>query len=119
MSEMPPSPPPPPDNYGAPPPPDYSQLPPPPPPRDSDFAPVRVSGTGRTNQYAKLSLFLGSVGWLVCGVGSLAGVYFGFKALNQIKETGEDGRNKAIAGIVIGLFMFVFMMVTVIQQVNS
>jgi hypothetical protein len=117
MTEGTPSPPPPPNDSGAPPPPDYSQLPPP-PPGDSDFAPIPISASGRTNTYANLSLFVSSIGWL-CGVGSLLGVYFGFRALNEIKSTGESGRNKAIAGIVIGLVMFVFVFIGFIQQIKS
>lgn len=115
MSESPPSPPP--DDSHLPPPPDYSQLPPP-PPRDSDFPPVPVSVSG-TNQYAKVALLLGSVGWLVCGLGSIGGVYYGVKALAEIKSTGQKGRGMAIAGIVIGLFMFVSGVLIIIGKVNS
>ncbi|MDT7722416.1 MAG: hypothetical protein QOE94_3427 [Mycobacterium sp.] len=107
MSESPPSPPPPPDNYGAPPPPDYSQLPPP-PPRDSDFAPVRRPSVNRTNGYAKASLYFGLLGWLVFAVGALGGPYYGFKALRQIKSTGERGRGMAVAGIILGFILFVW-----------
>lgn len=114
MSE---SPPPPPDDYGAPPSPNYGHLPPP-PPRDSDFAPVEVAVSG-TNQYAKLSLFLGLVGWVVCGIGSLVGVYYGFKALNEIKSTGQDGREKAIAGILIGSAMSVLILGTALSKAIS
>jgi hypothetical protein len=130
VSENPPSPPPPPENYGAPPPPppppdyshlpppppDYSHLPPPPPPPSHSPAPVPARGT---NQYAKVALFLGLVGWLVCGLGSIGGVYYGFKALAQIKSTGEGGREMALAGIVIGLIMFVFGVLVIIGKVNS
>jgi hypothetical protein len=116
MTEGTPSPPPPPDNSGAPPPPDYSQLPPP-PPRDSDFphAPRPVG----TNRYAKASLYFALVGWLICGLGSIGGVYYGVKALAEIKSTGEKGRGMAIAGIGIGFVLFVSGVMIIRGQVNS
>jgi Domain of unknown function (DUF4190) len=117
VSALPPSPPPPPDSGGAPPPPDYSRLPPP-PPRDSDFAPDRFT-VAPPNKFATLSLLCSSLGWLICGFGALPGVYFGFRALNQIKSTGERGRKMAIAGIVIGLVMFVGVFISFIQQIMS
>jgi hypothetical protein len=116
VSERPPSPPPPPDDdYGALP--HDSQLPPP-PPSDSDFAPVRISAAGRTNRYANLSFYLSFFGWLAFGVGALLPVYFGFRALNEIKSTSEDGRNKAVAGIVIGIITLVFFFSGLSQQMK-
>ncbi|WP_077079318.1 DUF4190 domain-containing protein [Mycobacterium numidiamassiliense] len=101
----------------APPPPNYSHLPPP-PPRDSDFAPIGPR-TDQINPNAKVSLILGSIGWLICGVGSIAGVYYGIKALAEIKSTGQGGRPLAIAGIVIGLITFVWGVTIIVGQVNS
>jgi hypothetical protein len=116
MTEGAPSPPPPPDDSAKPSPPDYSQLPPP-PPSDSDFPPApRSVGT---NRYAKASLYFALLGWLICGLGSIMGVYYGFKALAEIKSTGEGGRSMAIAGIGIGFVLFVWGVMIIRGQVNS
>jgi hypothetical protein len=77
-----------------------------------------MSVAGKTNRYANLSLYLSFFGWFVCGVGALLPVYFGFRALNEIKSTGEDGRNMAIAGIVIGIATFVLFIISLIQQIK-
>jgi hypothetical protein len=47
------------------------------------------------------SLVCSLVGW-ICGIGFILGVIFGFVALSQIKQSGQDGRGMAIAGIIIG-----------------
>jgi hypothetical protein len=58
-----------------------------------------------------IASLIASVIWL-CGVGSIAGIVLGVVALNQIKQTHEQGQGLAIAGIAVGavtlLFGFVF-----------
>ncbi|MGO9152961.1 DUF4190 domain-containing protein [Mycobacterium sp.] len=50
------------------------------------------------------SLLCSAIG-LLCIMGPIAGLIFGFLALNQIKQTGQRGRGLAIAGIVIGALL--------------
>ncbi|MGA8253904.1 MAG: DUF4190 domain-containing protein [Mycobacterium sp.] len=56
------------------------------------------------NRMALASLLCSSLG-LLCIMGPIAGLIFGFLALNQIKQTGQRGRGLAIAGIVIGALL--------------
>jgi len=58
----------------------------------------------RMNRMALASLLCSSIG-LLCIMGPIAGLIFGFLALNQIKQTGQRGRGLAIAGIVIGALL--------------
>jgi uncharacterized membrane protein len=60
------------------------------------------------------SLVASLVGFL-CWLGAIAGIVLGIVALNQIKQTHEEGHGLAIAGIaigalslVVGLVFFVF-----------
>jgi hypothetical protein len=43
-----------------------------------------------------------SLAGLVTGISALAGIILGHLALNQIKQTGEEGRSLAIAGLAVG-----------------
>ncbi|MDP8970800.1 MAG: DUF4190 domain-containing protein [Actinomycetota bacterium] len=45
-------------------------------------------------------------GALLCGVLSIVGAILGHLALNQIKQTGEEGRGMALAGVIIGWVAF-------------
>jgi hypothetical protein len=56
------------------------------------------------NRMAFASLLCSTLG-LLCIMGPMAGLIFGFLALNQIKQTGQRGRGLAIAGIVIGALL--------------
>jgi uncharacterized membrane protein len=60
------------------------------------------------------SLVASLVGFL-CWLGSIVGIVLGIVALNQIKQTREEGHGLAVAGIaigalslVVGLMFFVF-----------
>jgi hypothetical protein len=56
----------------------------------------------RTNPLAIASLCLGIgqvIAWILTGIPAIV---LGFMALKQIRQTGEDGRGMAIAGIVLG-----------------
>jgi uncharacterized protein DUF4190 len=87
--------PPPPPGYGPPPigypAPEYSAYGPPSP---------------KTNSMAIASLVASLVGFL-CWLGSIAGIALGIVALNQIKQTREDGHGLAVAGIAIGALSLV------------
>jgi Domain of unknown function (DUF4190) len=90
--------------YGAPPPgyppPPAGYGPPPigyPAPEYSAYGPPAQ----KTNSMAIASLVCSLVGFL-CWLGSIAGIVLGIVAINQIKQTREDGQGLAIAGIAIG-----------------
>ncbi|AGB25069.1 hypothetical protein Mycsm_04850 [Mycobacterium sp. JS623] len=95
--------PPPPTGYGPPPTgypaPDYSIYGPPP---------------HKTNSMAIASLVASLVGFL-CWLGSIAGIVLGIVAMNQIKQSREEGHGLAVAGIAIGavslIVGFIFMVV--------
>lgn len=55
-----------------------------------------------TNTLAIASLVASLVG-LVCGIGSIVGIVLGTVAVNQIKQTRQQGYGLAIAGIVVGI----------------
>jgi hypothetical protein len=86
--------------------PGYGSYPPPPPPMYA--APPSYGAYGGyyapvgTNGMAIGSLVSSIVGFLCCQIGAIVGIILGIVALNQIKQTNQDGRGLAIAGIVIG-----------------
>ena len=99
MTEEPPSyPPPPPGGYGY----------PPPPPGGYGYQPLPPAAG--TNGMAIASLVCSLLG-LLCGIGSILGLIFGFMALGQINKTGQGGRGMAMAGIVIGAISLVLSIV--------
>lgn len=67
----------------------YGAYPPPPPQR-------------QTNGMAIASLVCSLSGLLCCSLISIVGIILGVVALNQIKQTGEEGRGYALAGIIVG-----------------
>jgi hypothetical protein len=48
------------------------------------------------------ALVCACVGLACYGVPSLVGVVLGIVSLNQIKQTGQQGRGMALAGIIVG-----------------
>lgn len=122
MTDQPPPPPgnyppPPPQGGGYPPPPQGGGYPPPPqgggyppPPQGGGYPPPPGGFSGgaptKTNTLAIASLVCAVLG-LLCGVGSILGIVLGVVALNQIKQTGENGRGLAQAGIVVGAIFVV------------
>jgi hypothetical protein len=65
-------------------------------------SPQRYAPEGpRTNTYAIASLICSLAG-LVTGISVIPGIVLGHIALNRIKETGEEGRSLAIAGLAVG-----------------
>jgi hypothetical protein len=96
-----PSYPPGPPEYNAPYPPGYGQPYPggyPAPDYAGNYG-QRRSGT---NTLAIASLVTSCVG-LLCGIGSIVGIALGAVALNQIKQTRQEGYGLAVAGIVVGV----------------
>lgn len=77
-----------------------------------------------TNTMAIASLVTSIVGLplaIICFIGvlgSIAGVVLGVVALNQIKQTNEDGRGLAIGGIAVGGFTLVLGAILVIVGVG-
>jgi Domain of unknown function (DUF4190) len=55
----------------------------------------------------------------LCGVGSIVGIVLGIVALNQIKDSGEGGRQMAIAGIAVGAATFLFSMIFGIAMLSA
>ncbi|WP_375484100.1 DUF4190 domain-containing protein [uncultured Mycobacterium sp.] len=55
-----------------------------------------------TNTLAIASLVSSFIG-LLCGIGSIVGIVLGAVALNQIKQTRQQGYGLAVAGIVVGV----------------
>ncbi|BCQ08182.1 DUF4190 domain-containing protein [Mycobacterium heckeshornense] len=55
-----------------------------------------------TNTLAIVSLVSSFIG-LLCGIGSIVGIVLGAVALNQIKQTRQEGYGLAVAGIVVGV----------------
>ena len=112
MTEQPPSyPPPPPEGYGSAPPPRGGYGSAPPPPGGYGYQPP-PQATG-TNSWAIASLVCSVFGWL-CVIGGILGIIFGFLALGQIRQTGQNGRGMAIAGIVIGAIVTAIVIVAAI-----
>jgi hypothetical protein len=56
----------------------------------------------KTNSLAIASLCCGMGLFLVGILAGIPAIVLGFLAINQIRQTGEDGRGMAIAGIVLG-----------------
>jgi drug/metabolite transporter (DMT)-like permease len=63
-----------------------------------------------TNTLAIASLVASLVG-LLCGIGSIVGIVLGTVAVNQIKQTREQGYGLAIAGIVVGIATLVISLI--------
>ena len=69
---------------------------------DSQYAPAIVYAPSRpTNPLAIISLVASCVG-LIFPLGYVAGIIMGHIALHQIKQTGEQGRGLALAGVIVG-----------------
>jgi hypothetical protein len=105
-------PPPPPGPPGAPNP--FAPPPPAPPPGypqwgppgqyPGPYPPSGPWGQKSTNGFAIAALVLGIAGWIVCGVGSILAIIFGFIAQGQIRQSEgrQGGEGMAKAGIILG-----------------
>lgn len=122
------SPPPPPPGYGPPPqygaPPPYSDYGPPPgyapPPYPGGYYPAPYAPVpAGTNGLAIASLIASFSGFLCCVVGSILAIVLGAVALNQIKETRQDGYGLAVTGIVIGVGTLVVFLIIAMFSLHS
>ena len=94
-------------------PPAYGQPPPPPPPPYGwGYDPAAMANypppyggypaPRGTNGLAIASLVCSLASPLFCYFPSIVGIVLGVIALNQLKQTGQDGRGLALAGIIVG-----------------
>lgn len=60
------------------------------------------SNSSKTNTMALLSLIFGILFFVP--LAPIFAIIFGFIGLDQIKNTGEEGKGMAIAGLVLGFF---------------
>jgi len=67
-----------------------------------------------------------SLAGIFTGVTAVVGIILGHIALNQIKNTGEEGRGMAVAGLVIGyilvvvaILVFIFYLVIFVWVVSQ
>jgi len=72
------------------------------------------------------SLVLGIAGWIVCGLGSVLAIVFGFIAQGQIRQSQgrQGGEGMAKAGIILGfigvaLIAVYFVIVVAVSASNS
>ncbi|WP_378735927.1 DUF4190 domain-containing protein [Nocardia brasiliensis] len=56
-----------------------------------------------TNGMAIGALISSLAGFVTCGLGSIVGIVLGVIALNQVKQSGQEGKGMALAGIWIGV----------------
>lgn len=105
-----------PQHQGYPPPPPYQGYPPPypgapggPPP----YNPYQLGAPQGTNGMAIASLAC-SLGGLFCGVLSIVGLILGFLAMQQTKQTGQNGYGLALAGVITGAAMLAIWVISVI-----
>lgn len=97
-----------------------------PPPQYGQPSPYGYSGYGQqppsgTNGMAIASLVTSGAGFLLCTLACPVGAILGHVALGRIKQTGQDGRGLALAGIIIGWLgtvLLVGVVIFVIYAVN-
>ena len=65
----------------------------------------------RSTSGAAVASFICSITAFFTVIGALAGVILGHIALRQIKRTGQEGKGLAIAGLVIGYFILLIILV--------
>jgi hypothetical protein len=108
--------------YGTPPPPGYAPPPPGygPPPTGYPLPEYSAYGqpTQKTNSMAIASLVSSLIGFL-CWLGAIGGIVLGIVALNQIKQTREQGHGLAVAGIAIGALSLVVGLIFFVLAISS
>lgn len=72
-----------------------------------------------TNTLAIASLATSIAGVLCCGISSIVGIVLGTIALNQIKQTREEGYGLAVAGIVIGVAALLIYLIVFLFSIPS
>lgn len=88
-----------PPGYGYPPPPSFPQYPAGYPYAYDPYQSMRPAGT---NGKAIASLVTSLVGLVCCGVTAIVGVFLGVIAMRETKQTGQEGRGLALAGVIVG-----------------
>ena len=91
------------------------------PPVEGYPVPDYAGGYGRqsgTNTLAIVSLIASCLGLLCGGISAVVGIVLGAVALNQIKQTREEGYGLAVAGIVIGVAVLLIYLVVVVVQLR-
>jgi hypothetical protein len=70
---------------------------------------------------AVISLVLGLLGWMACGLGSVAAIVCGFVAREQIKRSQgrERGTGLATAGIVLGFVALALLLLLFVLSLAS
>ena len=81
-----------------------------------DYQPAMQPGT---NALAIASLISSFTGFLCCFIGSILAIVLGAIALNQIKQTRQDGYGLAVAGIVIGVGTLVVFLIIALFSMHS
>ncbi|OBF61060.1 hypothetical protein A5787_18050 [Mycobacterium sp. 852002-50816_SCH5313054-b] len=120
---------PPPPGYG-PPPPGYGPPPgyPPPPGYGAPAYPGYPGGyygapdyraSAGTNGLAIASLIASFTGFFCCVIGSVVAIVLGAVALNQIKQTRQEGYGLAVTGIVIGVATLVVFLIIAMFSIHS
>ncbi|WP_235852915.1 DUF4190 domain-containing protein [Mycobacterium interjectum] len=65
------------------------------------------------------SLIASFTGFLCCVIGSVAAIVLGAVALNQIKQTRQEGYGLAITGIVLGVGTLVVFLIIAMFSIHS
>lgn len=113
--------PPPPLGAVAPPPPGYGVAPASPYGAPSYGPPVAPTGTSGMAIGAMVCGLVGTVGGAVtCGItapAAIVGLVLGHVALHQIKQTGQEGRGFALAGVILGWISVATILLVVVAVV--
>uniref|UniRef100_UPI0013C4E060 DUF4190 domain-containing protein n=1 Tax=Mycobacterium kyogaense TaxID=2212479 RepID=UPI0013C4E060 len=81
---------------------------------DYGYGPPAPQGT---NTMAIASLVASILG-VCCGIGSIVGIVLGIVAINQIKQTRQNGHGLAVAGIAVGAVTLVISLIWGITALN-
>ncbi len=72
-----------------------------------------------TNGLAIASLIASFTGFFCCVIGSVVAIVLGVVALNQIKQTRQEGYGLAVTGIVIGVATLVVFLIIAMFSIHS
>jgi hypothetical protein len=111
-----------PPGFGGPPPPPGYPPPGYPPPGYPQGAWTGYGHAPSTNGFAVAALVLGLVGWILCGIGSVLAIVFGFVARDQIRRSQgrQGGSGMATAGIILGFVaVAIWLLIFVVSMANA
>ncbi|BBZ51527.1 DUF4190 domain-containing protein [Mycobacterium heidelbergense] len=83
-----------------------------------DYAGQAAIPAGK-NGLAIASLISSFTGFLCCVIGSIVAIVLGVIALNQIKQTRQEGYGLAVAGIVIGIGTLLVFLIVAMFSIHS